>query len=431
MNYQKIKGTQDFFGVEKRKFSLIEKTAKEVSALWGFTEIETPIFEATELFKRSVGDETDIVSKEMYTFMDKGDRSITLRPEGTAPVTRAIVENKLYTKPLPLKVSYFGPMFRYERPQAGRLRQFTQFGVEVFGIESANLDADLIYMAYYTFQQLGLKNMKIKVNSLGDDESRQNYQDALRAYFTPLVGGMCNDCKTRVIKNPLRILDCKVDSNGDLVKNAPRMKDFLNDSSKAYLNQIATVLSSLGVPFEVDDQLVRGLDYYTNTVFEIIYSDESSNLKDLALCGGGRYNGLSKDIGGPELKAIGYAFGIERVMMAMDATNAWPKLDKETDITIIALSEEAKTESLKLANTLRRLGKTVELDYINTNLKPQFKLSDRNGSPVILIIGDDEMKQGIISIKNKESNTQETIAIQNLFTKLNINGEETYAYTQK
>jgi histidyl-tRNA synthetase len=431
MSFQKIKGTLDFFGIEKRKFSIVEKVAKDITSRWGFQEMDTPIFESTDLFKRGVGDDTDIVSKEMYTFLDKGERSLTLRPEGTASITRAIVENKLYANPLPLKVSYFGPMFRYERPQAGRLRQFTQFGVEVFGIESAKLDADLIYMCYVIFQQLGLSKLKIKLNSLGDQQSRMNYQNALKDYFLPKVDTMCQDCKIRVNKNPLRILDCKIDSEKDEIKNAPRMKDFLSEDSLLYLREIEAVLSLLGVPYEVDDNLVRGLDYYTNTVFEIIYDDPNSNINGLALCGGGRYNGLSKDLGGPELKAIGFAFGVERIMMAIDATDGWGDLSFDADIMVIALSEQAKVESMKLANQLRLYGKYVEIDYVNTNLKPQFKLSDRSNASVMLIIGDDELSKGEISIKTKGSNEQTQIKIQQLMKYLNIDGVKEYAYTQK
>lgn len=431
MSFQKIKGTLDFYGVEKRKFRIVETVAKEVSSRWGFQEMDTPIFEATELFQRGVGDDTDIVSKEMYTFLDKGNRSLTLRPEGTASITRAIVENKLYANPLPLKVSYFGPMFRYERPQAGRMRQFTQFGVEIFGMESPKLDADLICLAYTIFQELGLTKLKIKLNSLGDQSSRTAYQTALKEYFTPLVENMCQDCKTRVNKNPLRILDCKVDQGKDEIKNAPKMKDFLNEESLNFLTEIETALKFLNVPYELDENLVRGLDYYTNTVFEIVYDDPSSSINGLALCGGGRYNGLSKELGGPELKAIGYAFGVERVMMAIDQTNGWKDLSFDADVMIIALSDQAKLESMKLANSLRKYGKYVELDYVNTSLKPQFKLSDRSNASTILIIGDDEIASGNISVKTKENNTQIQISIKELMNYLNIVGVEEYAYTQK
>jgi len=433
MSYQKIKGTQDFFGIEKQKFAFIEQTAKNVSKRWGFFEMDTPIFEATELFNRSVGDETDIVKKEMYTFLDKGDRSITLRPEGTASVTRAVVENKLYASTNPLKLSYFGPMFRYERPQAGRLRQFTQFGVEVFGVESANLDADLIYMAVETFREMGIKSMTVKINTLGDDRSKEAYQEALRVYFSTKVGSMCKDCQERIVKNPLRILDCKIDAKGEEIANAPKMSDYLSFESKAYLKKIVDLLEQLDVNVEVDQTLVRGLDYYTSTVFEIIVESESPGMKDLVLCGGGRYNGLSKDLGGPELKAIGYAFGVERVMIALDEKNTWNDFNASTDFAILAMDDESKTESIKLANLLRKCGKTVELDYVNTTLKPQFKLSERINAKTVLLIGEEERRNRTITWKGKNivensnnlpqemfRNDQQTISMEQFFKRLRI-----------
>lgn len=428
MKYQKIKGTMDFYNEEALKYRYLEKVCATTSQIFGFKEVITPIFEATELFTRSVGEDSDIVNKEMYTFIDRGDRSITLRPEGTAVISRCLVENKLYATPGLIKQYYFGPMFRYERPQAGRLRQFTQFGVEVFGLENPMLDADIINLAWMILQKLGLRKEKILLNTIGSNESRKKYVEALRSYFASGINELCQDCQRRLIQNPLRILDCKVDSDHESVKNAPMLADYLSDEDREYFEQVKKALDTFDVDYQVDQRLVRGLDYYSQTVFEIACQDQSLSSNNLILGGGGRYNGLIEELGGPTLPAFGFAFGIERLMMVLDELNAWPDLGGKAQVVVITLGAETKTEGLRLTNYLRQNGLHAEVDYQNSNLKPQFKLADRVQARYLLIIGEDEIKQDLITIKDNETGNQETIKISELNARLNIKGENNYAY---
>jgi len=419
--YQKVKGTLDFFGNSARKYRYVEKIITNVIKKYGFEEIITPIFENTELFVRGVGDETDIVSKEMYTFLDKGNRSLTLRPEGTASVVRSYLENKLYANNQLVKLYYFGPMFRYERPQSGRFRQFTQFGVEVFGEASPLLDADVILSAYEIFQTLGIKNIKLKINSIGDFASRTDYANALREYFRKDIDKLCPDCNRRLEKNPLRILDCKVDSNNPVLLNAPKISEFLSDSAREYFAEVLKALEYNNIKYEIDEKLVRGLDYYTDTVFEFIV-ESNDNLNGLAICGGGKYSEMVKSFGGPDIPGIGYAFGIERVINIMEQNNLFPDLDNHADVVLIALDREAKLYSLKLANLLRKNGIYADLDYNSYNMKPQFKLSERLNAKFIVIIGEDELKTNTLTVKNAITKSQEKISENTIieFLKENI-----------
>jgi len=427
MKVTKIKGTLDFYQSDAKKYRYLQKIASGVAESFGFREMITPIFEATEVFVRSVGEGSDIVNKEMYTFIDRGDRSITLRPEGTAPVTRAFVENKLYAVPGIHKYYYFGPMFRYERPQAGRLRQFTQFGVEAFGGEHPYLDADIINLNYQILQALGIKNIKVLINSIGSGLAREKYVEALKKHFEPHLFALCDDCKQRFQKNTLRMLDCKVDSQNPVMQSAPIISDYLPDEDLQYFQDVMSALTLYGIPFEKSDRLVRGLDYYTNTVFEIVYDDEKSPLNNLALSAGGRYNSLTREFDGPDYPAMGFAMGVERLMMVMDELGITVSETNDDSVTVITLGEEMKKQGLLLTQFLRLKGKTAEIDYQSHNLKPQFKLADRMGSRYIVIIGLDEFVNNQIRIKDTKEKTEKLIPVQELTTFFGIEGEK-YAY---
>ena len=427
MKVSKIKGTLDYFGKEIKKYRYIENTARDIAKQFGYLEIQTPVFEATEVFARGVGEGTDIVNKEMYTFLDRSEKSLTLRPEGTAGVSRAYVENKMYVEPGLKKLFYFGQMFRCERPQAGRYRAFTQFGIEALGNGSSYLDADVIYFGYLFLQKLGIKNVKVAINTIGSKEGRARYEEALKEYFSSHIENMCDDCKKRLEKNPLRILDCKVDAKSDIMKNAPKIIDYLSDEDKAYFDKVLKCLDTLGVEYVIEQKLVRGLDYYNHTVFEFIYDDEKSNINGLTLLGGGRYNGLSKQFDGPETEAIGFGTGVERLMLVLDELGLYKDDEKLVDVVVINIGEETKLNALDLAAYLRRNNVSCELDYVSSNLKPQFKLSERVNATYIIIIGLDEVEQGVFKLKNTVLKTEEMKNIEQLNEIFNIEGEK-YAY---
>lgn len=427
MKVNKIKGTIDYFGREIKKYRYIEEVARNISKQFGYLEIQTPVFEATEVFARGVGEGTDIVNKEMYTFLDRSNKSLTLRPEGTAGVSRAYVENKMYVEPGLRKLFYFEQMFRCERPQAGRYRAFTQFGIEAIGPGSAYLDADVIFFAYLFLQQLGIKNVKVAINTIGSVAGRARYEEALKEYFSKHIENMCDDCKTRLEKNPLRILDCKVDAKSEIMANAPKIMDYLSDEDKAYFNKVLSSLDALGVNYVIDAKLVRGLDYYNNTVFEFIYDDESSNINGLTLLGGGRYNGLSKAFDGPEMDAIGFGTGVERLMLVLDELNLFRNDEQLVDVVVINIGEETKVQALHLAAFLRSNNVSCELDYVSSNLKPQFKLSERMNAPYIIIIGSEEVENGVFKLKNTIEKTEQLLKIEQLNDIFAIGGEK-YAY---
>ena len=427
MKVSKIKGTLDYFGEQLNTYRYIEGVAKEICNSHGIKEVMLPTFEATELFARGVGEGSDIVSKEMYTFVDRSNRSITLRPEGTAGVTRWFVENKMYINPGLSKYFYVGPMFRYERPQAGRYREFRQFGVEAFGPGSAYLDADIICFADSFLKKLGIKNVKVLVNNIGSKQSRANYEKVLVEYFTKNIDSMCADCKNRLLKNPLRILDCKVDKETDIMKNAPKISDYLIDEDKEYAKSVISALDALDINYEVDEKLVRGLDYYTSTVFEFIYDDPTSPINGLTLLAGGRYNGLAKELDGPDTDAIGFATGMERLILVMNELGVAPVLDEAADACVITIGEATKLEGIRLTNYLRSYNLKCEIDYINHNLKPQFKLSDRIKAKHVLIMGEDELNNGLIKVKNIETKEEKVIEVKNILKEFNKEGNE-YAY---
>lgn len=406
MSIQIPRGTQDIRPGDVEKWQLIEAKARELCDLYQYKEIRTPIFEHTELFLRSVGDTTDIVQKEMYTFEDRGGRSITLRPEGTASTVRAFVEHKMFGEAnQPVKLYYMGPMFRYERPQAGRFRQFVQFGIEALGSADPAIDAEVISLARHLYQALGLKKLKLVINSLGDKESRNAHREALIEYFRPRIGEFCHDCQNRLEKNPMRILDCKKDHNHELMKSAPSIIDYLNEESKNYFEKVQKYLTALNIPFEIDPNLVRGLDYYNHTAFEIM-SDAEGFGSITTLCGGGRYNGLVEEIGGPETPGIGFALSIERFIAALEAESIELSLNKGIDCYVVALGDEAKDYSVSLLQQLRSAGYSAERDYLNRKIKAQFKAADRLQASYVAILGEDELKANKINVKSMATGEQ-------------------------
>jgi histidyl-tRNA synthetase len=400
MEIQKPKGTYDLYDDNSQKVLYLENIIFSLCEKYNYQYFRTPIFEKSELFHRGVGETTDIVSKETYDFIDRGNRNMTLRPEGTAGLVRSFIENKLYANPnTPIKTFYYGPMFRYERPQSGRFREFYQFGVEVFGSNDASIDAEVISIPVNFYKMLGLKEIKVNINTLGDNESRLKYKDVLINYLTPNIDKLCPDCKNRLDKNPLRILDCKVDRDLDIIKNAPTMDKYLNEESKAYFEQVKHYLELLDIDYEVNVNLVRGLDYYNHTVFEIEASIEGFGSQNV-LCAGGRYNTLVSTLGGPDTPGIGFAFGMERLVSALEQEKITLPCDNTIDIFIAYISDEEKDMAIALLQTLRLSGFIADMDYMGRNLKGQFKQADRLNSKYIIIIGEEERKNNQVTIKN-------------------------------
>ncbi|MEF7564723.1 histidine--tRNA ligase [Bacillus infantis] len=412
------RGTQDILPGESEKWQYIEGKARELCSRFQYQEIRTPIFEHTELFLRGVGDTTDIVQKEMYTFEDRGGRSLTLRPEGTAPTVRSFVENKMHGYAnQPVKLYYTGPMFRYERPQAGRFRQFVQFGVEALGSSDPAIDAEVIALAMSIYTELGLKKLKLVINSLGDKESRNSHREALIAHFKPRIGEFCSDCQNRLEKNPMRILDCKKDREHELMQTAPSILDFLNEDSKKYFEKVQQYLADVSIDFTVDPNLVRGLDYYNHTAFEIM-SDAEGFGAITTLCGGGRYNGLTEEIGGPEAPGIGFAFSIERFLSALEAEGIKLPVNEGIDCYLVALGEEAKDYSVGLLHKLRMAGISAERDYLDRKIKTQFKAADRMNAKYVAVLGEDELKAGKINVKSMETGDQTEVSLDSFIDQL-------------
>lgn len=409
MSIQIPRGTQDLLPGEIELWQYIEEKAKDICRRYNYQEIRTPIFEHTDLFQRGVGDTTDIVQREMYTFEDRGNRSLTLRPEGTAGVARSYVEKKMYGQAnQPTKLYYNGPMFRYERPQSGRMRQFVQFGVEAIGSADPAIDAEVLALAMSIYGELGLTDVKLILNSLGDQESRTSHRQALIDHFKPSINEFCEDCQARLEKNPLRILDCKKDREHPLMASAPSILDYLNDDSAEYFKKVRLILDKLGINYEVDPTLVRGLDYYYHTAFEIMADGEGFGAIT-TLCGGGRYTGLVEELGGPSTPGIGFAFSIERLIMALKAKglvdNPVPKLD----CFVVALGEEAKDKSAELLYQLRKAGISADKDYLDRKMKAQFKAADRLGATYTAILGEDELTNKKINVKNMVTGEQKEI----------------------
>ena len=414
MKFKVPRGTQDILPSESWKWQKIESLIHEVCDLYRYDEIRTPMFESTELFQRTVGDTTDIVTKEMYTFKDRGDRSMTLRPEGTAPVVRSFVENKMFGwVNQPVKLYYIEPMFRYERQQAGRYRQFVQFGTEAIGSADPAIDAEVIALALDVYKRAGLKDIKLVLNSLGDKESRLAHRDALVSHFAPHIDEFCSDCQNRLEKNPLRILDCKVDRDHPLMKTAPSLTTFLNEESRVYFEKLQHLLTTAGIVFELDPNLVRGLDYYNHTAFEIMSTAEGFGAIT-TLCGGGRYNGLAEEIGGPAAPGIGFGMSIERLLLALEAEEAPLENDDALDVYVVTLGNEAKEHGFHVLQQLRSAGIRADMDYLDRKMKAQMKSADRLGAKWVTVIGEEEVQQQVVQLKNMAESTQETVTVEHL-----------------
>ena len=416
MQIKGVKGTHDLYGDESYCYDYIENIFSIVAELYNYKKIETPCLEYTEVFSRGTGTSSDVVRKEMYTFLDKGDRSVTLRPEGTAGVMRSIVENKLYaTNDLPLKTYYVGPVFRYERPQLGRYRQFYQAGIEAVGIDSSELDAEVVVFAMRVLGMLGFNGLKVKVNTLGDKESRLAYKEALKAYFAPRIESMCYDCKERLKLNPLRILDCKVDADQEIAKGAPKMRDYLSKSSEERFYHTLSILNEVGIEYEIDDSLVRGLDYYGEIVFEVHMLSPTG--KDYgALLGGGHYDGLLSSFDGPSDidHGVGFALGMERIYSLMKEFDLLKDIKQELDIYLMPLGEKAMEYSFSLAEQLRSLGYSIDRPYKMAKLGSYFKKAERSRAKLALIFGDEELEKGIIQIKDLDKKEQKEVSLDNL-----------------
>ncbi len=406
MSIQAIKGVKDVLPQDMPVWQHLEATARKLFEDYGFMEIRVPVFEYTELFARSIGASTDIVEKEMYTFEDRDGRKITLRPEGTAGVVRAFIEHKLYADAQLTKLYYLGPMFRHERPQKGRYRQFYQIGVEALGLDHPHVDIEVLAMLHALFARLGIGGLSLQINSLGDSECRGAYRDALKQYLTAKLPTLCADCRRRYETNPLRVLDCKVDA--DKFADSPVMLDYLCNPCKTHFETVEQGLRTLGIPFEVNKRLVRGLDYYTRTTFELVMGHMGAQN---TVAAGGRYDGLVKEIGGPATPGIGFALGVERAISLMDAGSVvYPR----PAFFIAALGPDAVALALPLVNRLKSSGVPVETDYTGASLKSQMKKADKSGAGHTLILGEQEIKSGTAVLRNMQTKEQEEISLKNI-----------------
>ena len=412
----KPKGTYDLFGKDAENYKYLLTRFEDVCQVNNYQYMKTPVFEASNLFHRGVGETTDIVTKETYDFKDRGDRDITLRPEGTAGVVRALIENKLYANTNNyLKYYYYGPMFRYERPQSGRFREFNQFGIEVFGKKNYLVDAEVINLGVMYFESLGIKNIRIKINNLGTKEERQKYRDELVKYMSNYKDSLCEDCLNRLETNPLRILDCKKDSSKEFFKNVPKISDYLSKESKDYFNKLLEMLECLNIEYEVDENLVRGLDYYDYAVFEFITDDESlSNAS--TICGGGRYNSLVKTLDGPDMSGVGFAIGFERLNEIVK------NIDKEAAINdlevYVAAPEEMMDDAFIIGEMLRNSGFVVEIDYRNTKLANKLATASKMNAKYAVMILEEEFKEYKCKLKDLETKEETVVPINDLIDEL-------------
>lgn len=416
-----VKGTHDVILDEASKYTYVEQILIRTAELYGYKEFRTPIIESTPLFVRSVGDSSDIVRKEMYTFLDKGDRSITLRPEFTAGIVRSMINNKLFVEQdYPRKAYYVGPCFRYERPQQGRYRQFNQFGVECVGVDNAFRDSEVIILAYNGLKMLGFKNITLKINTLGDEESRANYKQVLKEYFKEHIESMCSDCHDRLELNPLRILDCKVPEDQEIVKNAPKMSQFLTENAKKYFDDVLDILEDNEIKYEVDDSLVRGLDYYSGVVFEFHYTSKTGKNYG-AIGAGGHYNKLVKELEGPQIEGVGFAMGIERLVSVMNDDEMFNEIeleDTEIDIYCLPIGQENIKYCLKLTNYLRSFGYSCEVCLENKGMSQMFKKAERRKAKIALIVGENEIKNGEVVLKDLATKIQSTVKNDDLIETL-------------
>lgn len=405
------KGTKDILPSESYSWQYVEEKIRQIARLYGYREIRTPIFEHTDLFVRSVGDTTDIVQKEMFTFEDKGKRSITLKPEGTAGVVRAYIEHSLYAEPQPIKVYYITPCFRHERPQAGRQRQFNQFGVEVFGGKEASLDAEIISLAVKLFDSLAIKGLKVNLNSIGCPDCRGPYHEKIKEYLGDNINSLCKSCSDRYEKNPLRILDCKEEGCKALVAGIPLILDNLCDECKDHFDQVKAFLDAKGIDYQINPLIVRGLDYYTKTVFEIISDSLGAQS---TVCGGGRYDGLVEECGGPKTPGIGFAIGLERLMMILEAQKAIDIIEEPMDIYIATIGDMARLKASDLISVLRKKGISADMDHVGRSIKAQFKYAGKQGYKFVCTIGENELTTGDLRIKNMKEGKEDSIRIESL-----------------
>lgn len=409
------KGTKDMLPQDAYKWHYVESKAREVASLFGFREIRTPMFEHTELFTRGVGETTDIVTKEMYTFLDKGGRSMTLRPEGTAGVARAFIENGLAQQTLPMKAYYLASVFRYERPQNGRLREHHQFGVELYGSESPSADAEVIALADAFLRSVGLSSLTLNINSIGCRECRAKYNAALKEYIGANLAGMCAQCRDRFDRNPLRILDCKEEKCRVITAGAPKITDFLCEDCRAHFEGVQKQLSRQGIAFSVNPSIVRGLDYYTRTVFEFVSEDIGAQG---TVCGGGRYNHLVEEVGGKPTPAVGFGLGLERLIMVLENTDALKAQPERTDVYLAALGDRAAEYVPVLAASLRAEGVKTEFDLMGRGLKAQMKYADKCGARFTVVIGDNELDRGAAALKDMASGESEECAFRDIAAKV-------------
>lgn len=409
------KGTKDLLPAQAYKWHYVERKFAEICKNYGFKEIRTPMFEHTEVFARGIGDTTDVVQKEMYTFNDHGNRSITLKPEGTSGVVRAFIEHKQYAEVQPTKYYYDTDCFRYEKPQSGRLRHFHQFGIEVFGTPNMLADSEVICLANDFLNQLGITEIELRINSVGCPECRKKHREALKEFLRPRYDELCNTCKERYDRNPMRILDCKSEICQEIVKDAPRMLDYLCDDCKNAFEELKSNLTAMGIEYKVDPNIVRGLDYYTKTAFEFVTTSIGAQG---TVCGGGRYDHLIEELGGPPIPGVGFGLGIERLLMLMDACGAQFPADDSVDVFIAVMGERAKAFGLKLCRELRQSGVAAEMDTLARNIKGQFKYADRLNAKYTLVIGENELDKGVVSLKDMSMSQQREIKIEDIFEEI-------------
>ena len=417
----KQKGMVDITGEYSKKWVYVNDAIRSVFEKYNYEYLRTPILEASELFHRGVGDTTDIVTKETYDFQDRGERNVTLRPEGTAGVVRSYIENKMYGDAIqPKKLYYVGTMYRYERPQSGRLREFTQYGCEVLGCDDPAMDAEIISIPVNLFKLLGLKNVRVEINSLGDEETRKKYHDALKEYFKDDIKNMCEDCQKRFEKNPLRILDCKVDGASDIIKNAPKIIDYLSEDAKARFDKVLEYLDLMGIEYVVDSSVVRGLDYYDHTVFEVV-ADIPNMGNAAVVAAGGRYNKLVTMLDGPETPAMGFAGGLDRLLMALEEAEVALDVKNSIDAFIMYVNDDEKDYAVSLNMALRMNGFTTDMEYTGRNLKGQFKQADRFNARYLIILNSEDIKEGKIKIKDNATKEEQLVSEADLIDFLDMN----------
>ena len=409
------KGTKDILPGQVYKWHYVEAAFREACSKYVFKEIRTPVFEHTELFARGVGDTTDIVEKQMYTFEDYGKRSITLKPEGTSPVVRAFVEHKLYADVQPSKYYYIIPCFRYEKPQSGRLREFHQFGIEIFGTDNMMADAEVIGFASDFLESLGIQELELRINSIGCPVCREKHRAALKEFLSPKYNELCETCKGRFDKNPMRILDCKSSVCQELVQGAPVMLDYLCDDCRTAFDELKQDLDAMGIVYQIDSGIVRGLDYYTKTAFEFVSNKIGAQG---TVCGGGRYDHLIEEIGGPPIPGVGFGLGIERLLLVMEETGITIPEPQNVDLFVAVMGDRAKAFGLKLMRDLRKQGLKAEMDLVGRNIKGQFKYSDRIRAKYTIVIGDNELDQNQVTIKNMETSTQKQIGLEEILKEM-------------